>query len=103
MKKFAELITALDQTTKTNIKVNALFNFFEQSSPQDKLWAIALFTHRRPKRQLNTTKLREWAAAYAQVPLWLLEESYHIVGDLAETIALILPCLLYTSPSPRDS
>ncbi len=91
MKDFAELITALDQTTKTTVKVKALLHFFEQSSAQDKLWAIALFTHRRPKRQVNTTKLRAWAAAYAKVPLWLFEESYHIVGDLAETIALILP------------
>jgi len=64
MKHFASLITALDQTTKTKVKLQALINYFEQSSPQDKLWAIALFTNRRPKRQVNTTKLREWAAKY---------------------------------------
>jgi len=91
MKNFAGLITALDQTSKTKVKLAALLNYFEQTTDQDKLWAVALFTHRRPKRQVNTTKLREWAAAYAQLPLWLFEDSYHIVGDLAETIALILP------------
>lgn len=91
MKNFANLVTTLDQTTKTKVKLSALVNYFEQVSDQDKLWAIALFTHRRPKRQVNTTKLREWAATYAELPLWLFEDSYHIVGDLAETIALILP------------
>ncbi len=57
----------------------------------DRLWTIALLSHRRPKRTVTTTRLREWAAERAGLPLWLFEESYPIVGDLAETIALILP------------
>jgi len=91
MKHFAELITALDQTTKTNTKLKALVSYFNKAGDADKLWAVALFTHRRPKRQVNTAKLKEWAANQANLPLWLFKESYHIVGDLAETIALILP------------
>src|SRR5207248_2671697 len=35
--------------------------------------------------------LAEWAIEMAGVPEWLFEESYHAVGDLAETIALLLP------------
>ncbi len=91
MKDFAQLIIALDQTTKTNVKINALSNYFDQALVQDKLWAIAILSHRRPKRTVNTTLLRKWAAEYGEIPLWLFEESYHVVGDLAETIALILP------------
>lgn len=91
MKAFAELFTQLDQTTKTNKKVAALKAFFDQANDADKLWTIAILSHRRPKRTITTTQLREWAAESSGIPLWLLEESYHVVGDLAETIALLLP------------
>ncbi|QLE01033.1 ATP-dependent DNA ligase [Galbibacter sp. BG1] len=91
MKEFATLIKKLDTTNKTNIKVDALADFFKIAEPKDKLWAIALLSHRRPKRPVNTTLLREWASEEASIPLWLFEESYHIVGDLAETIALVIP------------
>lgn len=91
MKRFAALFQAVDQTTRTTAKVAALEAYFRQAPEDDKLWCIALFTGRRPKRTVTATRLREWAAEVANVPLWLLEESYSIVGDLAETIALILP------------
>jgi DNA ligase-1 len=91
MKDFAALFTTIDQTTKTSAKTKALAAFFKSAPDEDKLWTIALFSGRRPKRAVTTTQLREWAAETADVPLWLLEESYPIVGDLAETIALILP------------
>ncbi|HAS60641.1 MAG TPA: ATP-dependent DNA ligase, partial [Algoriphagus sp.] len=79
MKNFAELITKLDQTNKTKDKLEALQHFFETSSSKDKVWAIALFTHRRPKRQVNTRQLREWCMEMAEIPEWLFEESYHTV------------------------
>lgn len=91
MKHFSELIIQLDQTTKTNQRLAALQRFFERSEERDILWAVALFTGRKPKRAIKTSLLRTWAAEIAELPLWLFEESYHIVGDLAETIALILP------------
>lgn len=91
MKKFANLIKTIDSTNKTNEKVQALADYFKSAEDADKLWAIALLSHRRPKRPVNTTLLREWATEISGIPLWLFEESYHIVGDLAETIALILP------------
>jgi DNA ligase-1 len=91
MQQFATLFKALDQTTKTNAKVAALAGYFQEAPEDDKLWTIALLSGRRPKRTLAVSKLREWAAEVAGVPLWLFEESYPIVGDLAETIALILP------------
>ncbi|GGG65821.1 ATP-dependent DNA ligase [Salipiger pallidus] len=91
MKAFATLFTAIDQSTKTTVKTAALAEYFRTAPAQDKLWCVALFSGRRPKRAVTTTQLREWAAERAGLPLWLVEESYPVVGDLAETIALILP------------
>jgi len=91
MKRFAALFATLDQTTRTNIKVAALAAYFREAPEADRLWTIALFSGRRPKRAVTTTRLREWAAERAGIPLWLFEETYPIVGDLAETIALVLP------------
>ncbi len=90
MRKFAHLIKTLDSTNKTNLKVEALSNYFLKSSNEDMLWAIALMSHRRPKRPLTTTLLRQWASEESNLPHWLFEESYHIVGDLAETISLLI-------------
>ena len=91
MKNFAELFTRLDQTTKTLVKVDALIQYFEKASSDDKLWTIALLSHKRPKRTVNVSFLKIWAAEFSNLPYWLFEESYHVAGDLAETIALILP------------
>ena len=90
MKRFAQLIEQLDSTNKTNQKVAALTRYFEVAPKEDALWAVALLSHRRPSRPVTTTLMRQWAAEIAQLPEWLFEESYHIVGDLAETIALLV-------------
>ena len=91
MKNFAQLIKTLDSTNKTTIKVQALADYFSAANDKDRVWTIAILSHRRPPRPVNTTLLREWASELANIPLWLFEESYHIVGDLAETIALVVP------------
>lgn len=91
MKNFANLIKTLDSSNKTSVKVDALTIYFKNASNEDKVWTIAILSHRRPPRPVNTTLLRLWANELAKIPLWLFEESYHIVGDLAETIALIIP------------
>ncbi len=91
MRDFAELIRTLDSTNKTSLKVEALTDYFKVAQDRDKVWAIAILSHRRPPRPVNTTLLRTWASQLANIPLWLFEESYHIVGDLAETIALVIP------------
>lgn len=91
MKRFADLFNAIDQSTKTTVKVAALSDYFRDAPEPDRIWTIALFSGRRPKRAVTTTRLREWAAQAAGIPLWLFEETYPIVGDLAETIALVLP------------
>lgn len=92
MKQFSNLYQTIDQSTKTNDKVLALIDYFKSDiNEKDKLWTLAFFTHRRPSRPVNTTLLREWCCEYTGLPSWLLEDTYHIVGDLAETLALVLP------------
>jgi DNA ligase-1 len=91
MKRFAALFAALDQTTSTKAKTAALAAYFRDAPEADRLWCIALLSGRRPRRMITTTKLREWAAERAGIPLWLFEACYPVVGDLSETIALVLP------------
>jgi DNA ligase-1 len=91
MRDFTEFFLALDQTNKTTLKVAALRAYFDQASDEDKLWTIALLAGKRPKRAVRTADLRSWAAELSGLPPWLFEETYHIVGDLAETIAKVLP------------
>ncbi len=89
MKNFVHMFEQVDSSTKTTVKVNALAEYFRTACDKDKVWAIAIMSHRRPKRPMTTKLMREWAAEISDVPLWLFEESYHIAGDLAETITLL--------------
>ena len=91
MKQFAELVKILGTTTKTNEKLEALSDYFATANDKDKVWVIALFSGRRPKRAVNSTQLGTWCMEAANIPSWLFVESYSTVGDLAETIALLLP------------
>jgi DNA ligase-1 len=91
VKQFAQLIQKIDSTNKTNAKVKALKEYFDEANDRDKVWTIAILSHRRPPRPVNSTQIREYAGELSKIPAWLFEESYHIVGDLAETIALVLP------------
>jgi ATP-dependent DNA ligase len=91
MKAFTELYTALDETTKTNAKVDALVRYLQKAPPEDAVWAIWFLSGRRLKLVVPTRRLCEWSAAEAGIADWLFDESYLAVGDLAETIALLLP------------
>ncbi len=91
MQRFARLIERMDTSTSTNAKVQALADYFEEAPEQDKLWTIALLSHRRPRRSLRTTELKTWAAEAADIPFWLFDECHHIVGDLGEAISLVVP------------
>ncbi|MCI0742428.1 MAG: ATP-dependent DNA ligase [Gemmataceae bacterium] len=91
MKLFAELYKALDATTKTKEKLRALVLYFQHAPSEDAAWAIYFLVGRRPRLALSWPKLRAWACRAAAIPDWLFDECYHAVGDLAETIALVLP------------
>ena len=146
---FAALFDAMDRATKTTEKLRALVHYFRDATHTDASWATYFLCGNKLKQLLPTKRLRLWAAEEAHIPSWLFDESYHAVGDLAETLTLIVPpgqmteslslshwveqrlmplrdmqeaaqraavvsiwnqsppnlrlCLLYTSPSPRDS
>ena len=85
------MVKNLDETTGTKAKLRALVVFLERANDTDKMWAIALLSGRRPKRAVRSSDLRAWCAEVSGVPIWLMEESYHIVGDLAETLARLTP------------
>lgn len=91
MKHFAELISTLESTNKTNAKIDAMVHYLNTAPENDKLWFLALFTGKRPKRPVNTNLLKQWALEIIQLPEWLFLESYSSVGDLGETLSLILP------------
>ena len=91
MKAFASLVNALDSTNKTNLRMEAIDRFLTEADSGDKLWFLALFTGKRPKRYVGTPLMKQWAMEVAQIPEWLFFESYAAVGDLGETISLILP------------
>ncbi|MEO5647068.1 MAG: ATP-dependent DNA ligase, partial [Chitinophagaceae bacterium] len=95
---FANLVTLLNSSTKTNDKLEALVNYFARATDKDKVWVIAIFSGRRPRRAVNSTQLSTWCTELADLPPWLFAECYHTVGDLAETIALLLPAAASINP-----
>ena len=90
---FSNLVTELSSSTKTNEKIQSLVDYFAIAPDADKVWVIAIFSGRRPRRAVNSRLMREWCTEIAQIPEWLFNECYHTVGDLSETLALLLPDL----------
>jgi DNA ligase-1 len=91
VKRFVDLYRALDETTKTSGKLSALTEYFAAAPPEDCAWAIFFLTGRKQKRLVPVAALRELCIELSGLPAWLFQESYDAVGDLAETIALLLP------------
>ncbi len=91
MKRFAALYAAIDGTTRTNEKVEAMAQYLGAAAPEDAAWAIHFLIGRRPKRLIETRKLVGWAIEESGLPAWIFDECYQAVGDLAETISLLLP------------
>ncbi len=90
MRDFCLLYQAIDQTTKTNEKVEVMQHYFARAKPADAAWAVYFLSGQKLKRLINTAKLRIWASEEANIPLWLLEETYEWVGDLGETLAAVI-------------
>lgn len=91
MKRFARLFTAIDETTRTNEKVDAMAAYFAAADAADAAWVVYFLSGGRPKRLIPVRRLAQWAMEEANIPDWLFEESYEAVGDLAETMSLLLP------------
>ncbi|MCM2380611.1 ATP-dependent DNA ligase [Pseudomonas marginalis] len=97
MKAFAELYANLDATTSSNAKLAALQAYFRHAAPEDAAWAVYFLSGGRPRQLVPTRLLRDMATEASGIEPWLFEESYQSVGDLAETISLLLPESPYTS------
>lgn len=93
MRRFARLFQELDETTKTTDRVDSLVRYFRDAEPADAAWATWFLCGQRPRRVIKVSQLQEWCAELAGIPEWLFEESREFVGDLAETIALLLPAV----------
>ncbi len=91
MQQFARLFAALDATTATAAKVGALRSYFAQAAPRDAAWAAYFLAGGKPRQAVPTAVMRATATRLAGISDWLFDESYQAVGDLAETIALVLP------------
>jgi DNA ligase-1 len=91
MKEFAALFAALDSTTSTRKKTDALLAYFRRAQPADAAWALYFLAGGKPRQTVPTGLLRSAAREAAGIPEWLFDESYDVVGDLAETIAHVLP------------
>ncbi len=91
MKRFAHLFAELDATTSTNAKVEALQRYFDQAPARDAAWAVYFLSGGKPRQVVPTSQLAALACQLAGIQAWLFDECYQAVGDLAETIALVLP------------
>ena len=91
MKQFAALFQALDATTAQSAKLAALVAYLRVAAPGDAAWAVYFLAGGKPRQMVPTKRLKALAQQAAGLPEWLFDESYEAVGDLAETIALLLP------------
>lgn len=91
MKRFVRLFERIDRTTRTNEKVAALVDYFAATDPADAAWVVAVLTGRKITRAVSSRLLRDLACEQTHLPAWLLGECYDAVGDLSETLALLLP------------
>lgn len=97
MRRFAALYTALDATTSTRDKLAALVSYFSNAPAEDAAWASYFLAGGKPRQSVPTRLLAGIARERAGLPEWLFDESYQAVGDLAETIAHVLPPAPHTS------
>ena len=99
MKEFAALFAAIDHTTSTNAKVDAMVAYFSSASPADAAWAAFFLIGRRLKRLVPGRAIGQWTIAATGLPEWMLADCYAVVGDGAETSTLLLDQL---PPSPAE-
>lgn len=94
MQRFAALYRRLDRSTATSDKRAALIDYFRDAPAADAAWALWLLSGGKiggaKARIASTTELLVWIAQASGLPPWLVEECYAHVGDLAETLALLL-------------
>src|ERR1700722_18077411 len=107
MKAFAALYRRLDSATSTRHKRDALRDYLSAAIADEQLqasaaWAVYFLAGGKPRQMISTKLLRQLALDETQLPEWLFEESYQNVGDLAETLTLLLPTPKTMEDAPLD-
>jgi DNA ligase-1 len=97
MRAFAALYAELDASTSTQHKIDALERYLRRAPPEDAAWAVYVLAGGKTRQAVPTRVLREAAREVADLPEWLFDECHQAVGDLAETIAHLLP-----APGPLE-
>jgi DNA ligase 1 len=90
MRRFSELYEALDGTTRTSAKVEAIARYLREVPAEDAAWAVFFLSGQRLKRLISGRMLREWALRCTGLPEWLLADAHAAVGDSAETVTLLV-------------
>ncbi len=91
MRRFAALYARLDGSNRTSEKLEALRDYFVSAPPEDAIWAVYILSGRKIGRTINSRQLRQWAAEVSGFPEWMLQECHNLVGDLSETLSLLIP------------
>jgi len=96
VRAFAELYQRLDSATSTRAKQAALIDTFAAARDDPSQWASAAWmvyflAGGKPRQTAPTRLLWRLGVEGSGLPEWLCEECYSSVGDLAETLALLLP------------
>ena len=90
MRQFSQLFHDLDEATKTNDRIDHLVNYLNEANPEDSIWVCWFLSGNRIKGAIKTSELRMFASEHSGLPQWLLEECHDRVGDLAETVSLLV-------------
>lgn len=91
VRRFAALYQALDASQATTDKLAALVAYLRAAPDADAAWAVIFLAGWRPRQVVPAALVRRVAREAAGLPEWLFDASYQVAGDLAETIALVLP------------
>ena len=103
MRRFAQLYAELDGTNSTNAKLAALERYFREAPPEDAAWAVYFLTGNKPRQVVPSRRMYELAAELSATPMWLMDECYEAVGDLAETVAHVLPPAVNANDTPLST
>ncbi|MEM9883864.1 MAG: ATP-dependent DNA ligase, partial [Planctomycetota bacterium] len=102
MRRFTQLFIEVDRTTRTSEKTAALRRYFEEAPAEDAVWALRVLTGQKLIRAVPYPRLRAWAAEAAGLEPWLFNACYGVVGDLSETLSLVLPPAPAPGSGPSD-
>jgi DNA ligase-1 len=102
-KAFANMVLEIASSTKNTEKEEALTKYFRQAPNDEKIWALSILVGRKIKKPFTSTQMKQWCIEAAKIPSWLFEECYLNVGDLSETISLLLPDELHADDSTLKS